>query len=263
MALNKSIKKFIGGFFLALLFTPVFAQEEYSGFIDDEAGLLTEEQGELLKEVMLPILEYGNVAFVTNPEDATYSGTAANFAADLYEQNFGRDSGTLVLIDMYNRRIQIYSDGDIYKVINTTRANMIADNVYQYATDENYYECARETFVQIHTFLEGGFVFTPMRYASNFLIAIAAAFFILYIFVYFKRKSDVTEGVLVEGMKKSPEIERENITVENQHSTEHIDVENLVMYKEYKTQHSSSSGGHGGGHGGGGGRSGGGGGHGF
>lgn len=260
MAVNKSVKKCILAFALALFVAPLCAQNKL--ILNDSASLLSAEQQELLKKDMEPILQYGSVAFISNSELNPHSESAADFSADLYSQYFGTSSGTLFLIDMYSRRIQIYSDGEIYKVITSTRANIITDNIYQFATDGKYYECAKNAFEQINTYLEGGFVFAPMRYATNFLMAMVLSLLILFIYVYKKRAPTVKEGSLVEGMKKKAEIEREDITLENRFSTQHIDVENLEMYLEEKVLHSSSSSG-GGGHGGGGGHSGGGGGHGF
>lgn len=128
---------------------------------------------------MMDLTEYGHIAFKTISENYT---TASSYASNYYHERFGTDSGTLFLIDMDNRYIYIFSDGDNYNVI-TTKANIITDNIYQYATDRGYYKCASIAFSQINTLLNGGKISEPMRYISNILIALTLAFLINFIIV--------------------------------------------------------------------------------
>ena len=58
--------------FFALLITPVYAEELYVNEInnykviyEDDAKLLSEDEKEKLKEVMIPLTEYGNILFKT------------------------------------------------------------------------------------------------------------------------------------------------------------------------------------------------------
>jgi len=172
----------------------------YQVIIEDGADLLTKEQETSLYKVMENITEYGNVAFVSVAEN---SSSAETFARRFYQEKFGTDSGTVFLIDMDNRMIWIHSDGAIYKVVTTSYANTITDNVYRYASREEYYECAKETFNQIHALLEGDRIAQPMKYISNALLALILAFFINFgVVSYFARLKRPSDTQLLRNMER-------------------------------------------------------------
>ena len=79
---------------------------------------------------------------------------------------------------MDKRKIYIFSDGANYKIITTSKANTITDNIYTLASDEKYYYCADKAFEQIGTLLGGGKIMEPMKHASNVVIALTIAAFI-------------------------------------------------------------------------------------
>lgn len=219
----------------------------YSVIIEDDAQLLSSEEISKLKEEMIPLTEYGNIAFKTISEN--YSSTSY-YASSYYHEKFGTASGTLFLIDMDNRMIYIFSDGANYKVVTTDKANIITDNVYKYASSGDYYECARVAFEQINTILDGGKIAEPMRYISNILISLTLAFFINFIIV-----------LVNTNVKKAKDKEiiancSVNFNIGEIHATK------TGTHREYSPRSSSSSGGGSSG-GGGGGSSGGGGGHSF
>lgn len=165
----------------ALSLEPYFNEtSKYKVIIEDDANLLNEDELDKLKDDMIPLAEYGHVAFKTISDNYT---SAASFASDYYHENFSTASGTLFLIDMDNRMIYIFSDGENHKYITNNKADIITDNVYSYASDERYYECASIAFEQMYTILQGGKIAEPMRYFSNFFIAITLGFFITFIYV--------------------------------------------------------------------------------
>ena len=146
---------------------------------------LSDSEEERLMERMKQILPYGNVAFVTS--DAPNSD-AARYARDWFLNYFGKVSGTVLLIDMYNRRIEIFSGEAVYRQINTTRANEITDNSYEYASRGDYFGCADKTFEQMVTVLEGGSIVTPIRFATNAAFAIGIVFLVNFVIVYMQRR---------------------------------------------------------------------------
>lgn len=150
------------------------------------AELLTNEEEQKLMERMKPLTEYGNIAFISS-NNGVYHSTSV-LADSVYHQMFGTQSGTIFLIDMYNREIYVFSDGSNYNIITKSKAYLITDNVYRYATNEEYYKCADEAFKQINTLLDGKKILEPMRYITNVLIAITVAFFSTFIFMYNKTK---------------------------------------------------------------------------
>lgn len=184
------------------IISPAFAYEPlyenpdtgYRAYIIDEADLLTdEEEFELLNEYMMAITEYGGVSFVT-----TYSDNAEKTAASFCYDLFANASGTTLLIDMGDRKISIMSSGDIYKTITNNYGNIITDNIYRYAADEDYLGCAEAGFDQIRLKLEGKRIAEPMRYVSNFFLAIVLALILNFCYVWFlKGKVTVDSEALI------------------------------------------------------------------
>ena len=161
----------------------VISEKLDSGFqliIDDQADLLTDEEEAKLKQEMVKLTEFGNIAFVSIDSN---SSSTSYFASSYYHSHFGTDSGSIFLIDMDNREIYIFSDGYNYSVITNSKAYIITDNIYTYASYQKYYDCAYHAFEQMDTLLSGGKIFEPMRHISNFVLAIVSAFFINFIIV--------------------------------------------------------------------------------
>lgn len=234
------------------LYEYVNSDNGYRAFIDDQANLLNEsEKNDLLSE-MEKITAYGNAAF--NSIDAN-SSSVESYASGYYHNKFDADSGVLFLIDMDNRKIYIFSDGEIYKIITKSYANTITDNVYTYASDSEYYKCASEAFSQIYTLLDGRRIAQPMKYVSNILLALVCSLLVNYIVVrLYARAKTPSRNELLDGMFVNKEIN--NAKAVFTHETK--------KYDPIETGSSGGGGGHSGGGGGGGGHSsGGGGGHSF
>ena len=232
--------------------SPIYAERNYRIEFDDEAELLSDSEEKMLKTKMQEILPYGNVGFKTVYQ---YSDTSS-YTKQLYREYFGKESGFLFVIDMGRRNIWIYSDGDIYKVINKPYANTITDNVYRYASKEEYYNCAYNVYDQAQTLLEGGRISQPMKHISNVLIALVLALLVNFIVLIVQRSQNKVEPTTALAAMTS---------------AVGVKIISKVLTKSKRTQHVESSGssggggysGGGGGGGGGGGSSGGGGGHSF
>lgn len=152
----------------------------YKVVIEDDANLLTNSQINKLKDQMSKLTKYGNAIFKT----INYNKTSTEYyAREYYHNNFGTSSGTLFLIDMQNRYLYIFSDGENYKTITSSKADIITDNIYKYATDSNYYECASKAFLQVDALLEGQKIAEPMKYISNGIISFIIAFMINFLIV--------------------------------------------------------------------------------
>lgn len=256
--MTKNIKLLLLALLSIFLITNVYA-EEYEGentvidngtykiIINDYAELLTDEEEQQLINDMIPLTEYGHIAFETINENYT---STANYAREKYHSMFGTESGSLFLIDMDNRYIYIFSDGNNYKYITNSKADIITDNIYTYATRGEYYECASMAYSQMYTVLSGGKIAEPMRYISNIIISIVIAFYINIIIVMSKAK--IPPASFMEILNSC------NISF----AATNITAEKSGTHRVYSPP-SSSGGSGGGGGGGGGGSSGGGGGHGF
>ena len=222
--------------------------------IRDDADLLTSEEEAEVYRHMLPITAYGGVAFYTN--DSSVS-SAESYARRCYRDNFGTRSGTLFLIDMYNRQIYIFSDGKIFTKITKAKANTITDNAYRLATGGDYAGCANRVFDQMATLLSGGFIPQYMKHVCNALVSFAIALLVVFFIANLRTRmqSDNETRVFDEMAKKG-------LTVGSPLSKELISIKK-VRHVEESSGGGSSGGGSSGGGGGGGGSSGGGGGHGF
>ena len=207
----------------------------YEVIIEDDANLLTDEEEASLEELMQEITVYGNAAFKTIDEN---DWSTKGYIEDYYETIFGSSSGTVFLIDMDNRNIQIYSDGAIYNIITDSYGDTITDNVYTYASDAEYYECAYKAFQQILSLLQGNKIAQPMKYISNTFLAIILALLVNYFVVKIMSVArKPSEKQLLEATKNGFRFENPEVTFT--HET-----------KRYDPPSSSSSGGGGGGGGG-------------
>ena len=150
---------------------------DYVVYINDEEDLLSPEEEESLLEIMKPITEYGNAAFMTG---RISSSSYVSATGDVYHNLFGTESGTIFMIDMNHRQLIIFSDGAVYKIITKNYADTITDNIYRMARDGNYYDCAREAFTEIYTLLSGYRIAQPMRHITNAMLAVILSALILY-----------------------------------------------------------------------------------
>lgn len=216
----------------------------YTVIIDDQADLLSDSEETVLIETMKEISEYGNVGFVSL--NSNNYGSTSDFARDYYHAIFETRSGTIFVIDMDNRKIYIFSDGEIYRTITNSYADSITDNVYKYATNGEYFTCANKAFSQILDLLQGRKIAQPMKHISNLFLALITALLICYF--YARIKSSANAATDREWMKVM------------KHSYSFTDVHKRLTHttKVYSPVDSGGSG-----SGGGGGSSGGGGGHSF
>ncbi len=151
----------------------------YRVVIYDGAELLSQTEIKKLATEMMPITEYGNVAFVST-DDNNY-GEIMSYSTAVYEGMFGSDSGTMIIIDMDVREISVYSDGAIHRVVTDSYGYDITDNIYRYASNQDYYGCASEGFAEIYKLLNGEKIARPMKYACSALIALMLSFLFNYL----------------------------------------------------------------------------------
>ena len=154
----------------SFLSSSVYENEKtgYTAYIDDEENLLSSSEEERLAQKLIPLTEYGNVAFLSGRGE----NDAASNIRDFYREVFYGKSGLIFFIDMGNKEIRIQSGGNFYKTITSNVANSITDNVYVFASKGDFYKTASLAFRQVQGKMEGRFIATPMRWISNFFLAI-------------------------------------------------------------------------------------------
>ena len=215
----------------------------------DDAGMLTAAESDKLKQDMLPVTAFYPVAFVTTKD--TDHTSAESYSRRIYNQIFDSNGGVLFLIDFDTtdsdgRQLYIRVTNRSSK-LSVAKCNTITDNVYTYARDGKYYECARRTFAQITDVLDDRAVPQPMKHMSNLLIAVCAALYIVF-----------TTANSRTRIKKPGEV---YLLDKNISKSVRLEDGSRQLIKRYKQRNASySSGGGGGGFSGGGGGGGGGGG---
>lgn len=149
----------------------------YEVVLEDDAQLLSQEESSKLAEKMREVTRWGNAAFKTIRTNTT---SARAYAESYYRETFGSDSGTVFLIDVDNREIRLRNYGGVSKVITDSYSDTITDNCYRYASRGDYYECAEEAFREVTALLSGQRIAQPMKYVSNFLLAVIMAVLLNY-----------------------------------------------------------------------------------
>ena len=141
----------------------------YAVYIIDGQDLLSEQEEAELLEDMIPVTEYGNAAFVSDYARVPSSEWARN----CFDVLFGNASGALFLVEMNSRELYLYSNGEIFRTVNPRIAASIVDNVYTYASEGDFCECAAGVFGQICTMMEGGRISQPMNTARWGILALS------------------------------------------------------------------------------------------
>lgn len=216
----------------------------------DDAGILSADETEQLKEAMLPVTAYFPVAFVTT--DDTGGTSAATYSLRVYNNLFDYGGGILFLIDFDTtdsdgRQIYLRAADQSTK-LSVSKCNTITDNVYTYARDGEYFECARQTFLQAYDVLSDRAIPEPMKHMSNLLIAVCFALYIVFRIANSRTKIKTPGEIYLLDNNISKKMELNDSRVR--------------LVKRYTVTNASSGGGGGGGFSGGGGGGGGGGSHG-
>lgn len=174
--MNKQLYKVFVGILLVGLFllyeAPIVQAKEthYDIIIDDIANLLTEAEENKLRITMEDVAEHGNAIFVTVKKNDM---SAEHYAQYYYTSRYNETNGVIFLIDMDNRKIWLCCYGNASKMISDDYTEIITDNVYTYASDEKYFDCANIAFSQIYSRLKGGRISQPMKYICNILFAMS------------------------------------------------------------------------------------------
>ena len=137
--------------------------------IFDEARLFSDDDRKEIFEAMDRVSQFGTVGGYT-----TYSsgGSTASKASKFYDRYYGSESGVLFVIDMDERVIYIESDGYIGSFITRGKARTITDNVYKYASHEDYKTCSVEALSQVLDIMEGRRISERMGLISSIIIAL-------------------------------------------------------------------------------------------
>jgi len=213
----------------------------YYVLIEDNAELLDEDEREDLLDDMKAVTEYGNAVFLTDTLKSTSNDEqqAHDYSDDYYDDEFGNDNGVMLIIDMGNRLLYVTGHGEAQKLVTSSYARTVTDNIYRYAGDGDYYGCAREAFDEMYRLLDGQRIAQPMKYITSALLAMILAVMVNFILVRAANTAKVpSKDEMLKGLYSQCQLNNPQMILTN-------------TTKVYDPPSSSSGGG--GGHGGGGG----------
>lgn len=169
----------------------------YESMILDYEDLLTDEEEQEVLEYMAPILEYGNVIFQS--VNLSTGQDYESYSEDTYYGLYGNEPGVILQIDMGHRKITLSSSTGLDDEISSER-DSIVDNIYRYATDEDYCRCACECYDEILTVLNDGAIAHSMKYIDNALLAIMFSLIINFLIVFSSSKKKASTSQIVAAM---------------------------------------------------------------
>ncbi len=141
----------------------------YQAVIEDEINLLTSQEERQLLDEMIPLTEYGNVAFWSTREYA--SGKLSQAEARRYAL-FELQSASILVINMNLRTVTIQSYGKLSDVITVSRANSITSHVGGNLTDGRYYSVSADAFSRMNSLMRAERIAQPMKVLSEICIAL-------------------------------------------------------------------------------------------
>lgn len=144
----------------------------------DEAALFSADDIAEIAEGLKSFTAFGNALVATT--GVNDHATVKQLAVSFYDRAFGISEGAVFLIDMDDREIYLYTEGDLYKKLSVKRAMAITDNVYKYASNEKYGECAKQAFAQATRVLEGGRIAEKLKYWGNGMLALILSLMVNY-----------------------------------------------------------------------------------
>ena len=165
----------------------------YGAMVYDGADLFDEDgQIDALLDKAYSLTEYGDVFVVTvasgeNPYGKNESSTK-KFGDDLYLTYSNQNSCIMFIIDMHTRYIYVYRYGKVESTLTSGKCDSITDNLYDYASDKEYYLCASKALDQIGKVLAGQHIAEPMKVVSNLFIAFVIGFVVMYLIALSKSK---------------------------------------------------------------------------
>lgn len=211
----------------------------YDAVICDELDLLSNSEEAALIEDMKPLTDYGNVAYWTTDE---YTSNEIDQARQARYSLFEYDSAVIFSVNMNVRKLTIQAYGDMLKSITPSVARSVTNNVKNYATNREYYECAKNAFEQMHQVLQGESIAEPMKYTSYAVIALMTGVIVALCVAFSQRCNPLRR-------------QYSHASVTGSGTVVTSDLQGTLVRRE--TIHTGSSGGGGGGCGGGGGGGGG------
>ena len=141
----------------------------FRAVIEDELDLLTAAEERKILDDMIPLTEYGSVAFWSTREESADVQTQAE---EKRRTLFGEESSCIVVINKAYQRLSIQSRGQLAKVVTSARAGRIAARGSTDLTRGQTYNAVSETFSQIGTLTGSSKTAAHLRVFCNLFLSL-------------------------------------------------------------------------------------------
>ena len=143
----------------------------YRLYMQDDADLLTDAEEQRLLSVMENLLPYANVAFLSTRSGG---GSTSQKALNYRDNTLGLPRQIpliLLIIDMQNREIYLFSQGNIESILTRSNATAITEEAAAYLKKGNYCLGAEKAFELTGDLFATRTVSSPMRLAAALIAA--------------------------------------------------------------------------------------------
>ena len=141
----------------------------FRAVIEDELDLLTAAEERKILDNMIPLTEYGSVAFWSTREESADVQTQAE---EKRRALFGEESSCIVVINKAYQQLSIQSHGQLAKVVTSARAGRIAARGSTDLTRGQTYNAVSETFSQIGTLTGSSKTAAHLRVFCNLFLSL-------------------------------------------------------------------------------------------
>lgn len=170
-----------------LMFMPIKSNANSNVLVEDNADLLSDKEEENLDNLLRSFDPDINYYVVTN-ESNLYGKDVDKMLEGFYTSEFPEnEDGIAMIIDMYTRTIYLQGYGQIQYELTNSDAYDITDNVYTYATNQQYYNCFYNALIQVNNHLNEIAVPRPMRWIVTAILSVIIGFLGTFFFAMIER----------------------------------------------------------------------------
>ena len=157
----------------------------FRAVIEDELDLLTAAEERKILDEMIPLTEYGSVAFWSTREESADVQTQAE---EKRQALFGEESSCIVVINKAYQQLSIQSRGQLAKVVTSARAGRIAARGSTDLTRGQTYNAVSEAFSQIGTLTGSSKTAAHLRVFCNLFLSLMIGLTLTSVFVLVRKK---------------------------------------------------------------------------
>ena len=157
----------------------------FRAVIEDELDLLTAAEERKILDDMIPLTEYGSVAFWSTREESADVQTQAE---EKRRALFREESSCIVVINKAYQQLSIQSRGQLAKVVTSARAGRIAARGSTDLTRGQTYNAVSEAFSQIGTLTGSSKAAAHLRVFCNLFLSLMIGLTLTSVFVLVRKK---------------------------------------------------------------------------